>query len=53
MWNHTLRDFKRYFHESRSIMDMRVKYIRLRKNSAKLSYFQKKASILLEKSSFK
>ena len=46
-WNQTLKDFKGYFHESRSIVDMRNMYKNLKKNSVKLSYFQNKASVLL------
>ena len=49
--NTLLMNFKKYFHENRSLSDLAVRYGRLKKDTRKLKYSQKKALLLLKKSS--
>jgi hypothetical protein len=49
--NNLKEDFKKYFHESRSLNDLAVRYGRIKKDTRKLKYFQQKALLLLKKNS--
>jgi hypothetical protein len=49
--NTLLMNFKKYFHENRSLSDLAVRYGRLKKDTRKLKYSHKKALLLLKKSS--